>query len=363
MSDLKLQGSGGIFGKEQPVQVRKVIPAANEALIKGITNDNNLDEIVVEGKHGERHVVYADELSVKDGKLPKVGDKVNLPFLDEQVKVIHVDDEINEDRVLSGMSAGFGLSGFLVARLAGGSPSGSDTEIKRFSQLPDVSQKELNWARDVQAKGKQPNAADQAKAKEIMQRHAKQQQVAGEPCKPGSKVSFGELVWALDLARQVQDGHKATPEEAKRYQATYQQLRLENPPVKVPDSDIQWARSLEKKVQTEKYDPKSAEVKRYTEIYDAIQESQNELVMGLLPPDKPPAASPGPAPAEQKGQPSDAELDWAVKLQESVSQGYQATDAELARYENIYHRYLATDAAPAEASKPAPAKPKPKKTS
>ncbi|PKL80100.1 MAG: hypothetical protein CVV27_00925 [Candidatus Melainabacteria bacterium HGW-Melainabacteria-1] len=239
MGELKLQSQGGLFGKEQPVHVRKLSSAVNAEDIKGMTKDNNLDEIVVENPLGDRHVVYADELSVKGGKLPKVGDTVNLPFLDEAVKVIHVDDEINEDHVLGGLGFGLGMTGLLAGRLLGGRPAGNDTDIKRLSGPAEVSEKELNWAESTQNKslsGEKPSKADQSRFNDIMSRYAEQQKRDNSPYRPDSKLSQGDLNWALQLEKKVSKlDYQPNVEETERYTQIARLLTAElsaadNPP-------------------------------------------------------------------------------------------------------------------------------------
>lgn len=97
MGDLKLQGSHGMWNDPVPLKHREANANTTFAQIKAATKENNLDELVVTDKNGTMHVVYADELNVKDGKLPKPGTEVELSFIDGPVTVEYVDDEIKED--------------------------------------------------------------------------------------------------------------------------------------------------------------------------------------------------------------------------------------------------------------------------
>ena len=86
MGDLVLRGHTGFSNKEVLPDTRQVKEGVDLDTIKNCTNNNNLDEVVVKDAKGELYVTFADELSVRDVALPKIGDKVNLPFLDEAGK-------------------------------------------------------------------------------------------------------------------------------------------------------------------------------------------------------------------------------------------------------------------------------------
>lgn len=140
MSDLKLQGSSGYFKEVKPT-VRQLQCGVSPEQVKKATANNNLDEIVVKDAKGRHFVAYADELSVKSGALPKVGDKVNLPFLDE-VEVLHVDDEWNED-LGAGLSQGMlGGAAAAAGALLGlkliddGGLKGSDAKLQQLTYDP-----------------------------------------------------------------------------------------------------------------------------------------------------------------------------------------------------------------------------------
>lgn len=85
------------------------------------TNNNHLDEIIIQNDN-YRAVIYGDELSIKDGKLPKVGDTIK--FGDLEGKVIHVDDESNEEWVEPLKAAGTGAAIGAMIGLATGTMIG-----------------------------------------------------------------------------------------------------------------------------------------------------------------------------------------------------------------------------------------------
>jgi hypothetical protein len=97
MGNLKLQGSQGMLGLPAEIKTAQLRPNVKLAEIQAATHDNDLDELVVKNAQGEITLAYADELSVKDGKMPKAGDKITVDFVEGEVEVLHVDNESNED--------------------------------------------------------------------------------------------------------------------------------------------------------------------------------------------------------------------------------------------------------------------------
>jgi hypothetical protein len=102
MSDpIKLQGSTGVWGQSETIKVRQVNEGVSLDQIKAAAQKNNLDEIVLEDQKGTKYIAYADELSVAgslfSNNLPKEGSTVEVSFIDGPVKVLHVNDERNED--------------------------------------------------------------------------------------------------------------------------------------------------------------------------------------------------------------------------------------------------------------------------
>lgn len=230
MGDLQLQGSKGFIGKEAPIQHRQVNQGVSPAQIIKATEDNNLDEIIVADKTGTMHVVYADELSVKNGKhakegtqvnlpftnmqmdvadgfstkqssYPKIGDKVYLPFIEDQVTVLHVDNEMNEDY------------SFLTAGLVGiwmnknGGSDGDDSAILKLTHKPG------------QAPVEKPDTTPSPDKPiwEIPKDFV--------PYSPEKLQS--ETAWALELEKKVHSGGGHTPEEEKRYRDVYFALKTD----------------------------------------------------------------------------------------------------------------------------------------
>ncbi|MGE3727246.1 MAG: hypothetical protein AB7I41_16930 [Candidatus Sericytochromatia bacterium] len=161
MSDMQLKGSTGFFGKETPINVRKVNEGVSTEKVKAALQDNNLDEVVVKGQSGASYVVYADELSMAKGSLPKPGTKVSLPLIPGEdgknpLTVQLVDDESNED--YSGLAAG--LVGMWMNK--NGGVNGDDAKIKGISEAvklcnpttKGVTDPEIHWALQLEDKVK-----------------------------------------------------------------------------------------------------------------------------------------------------------------------------------------------------------------
>lgn len=226
MGDLKLQGHSGLFGHEVPVQHRKLLHVSDQE-IKDMTHNNNTDEIVVQTKSGEKHIVFADELSVKGGKLPKVGDTVNLPFLDESAKVLHVDDEWNEDMGFAAAALGGGLVGLGLAKLSdtasrSGGIKGNTEAIRHLSIEADVSHKELEWAKQQmlhKSDGKKLSKAEQATLDDIQDRQGKQEKINKTPYPDCPTLTNGDIHWALKLEEKVKAGYTPQTAEIDRYQS------------------------------------------------------------------------------------------------------------------------------------------------
>lgn len=89
--------------------------------------NNHLDEIVIQNDN-YRAVIYGDELSIKDGKLPKVGEMIK--FGDLEGKVVHVDDESNEEWMEPLKTAGTGIAIGAMFGLATGTVIGMFDGIK-----------------------------------------------------------------------------------------------------------------------------------------------------------------------------------------------------------------------------------------
>lgn len=228
MGDLKLQGQKGFFGAEAPVKHKKLLEVSEQEL-KAATKDNNLDEMVVETTSGEKYVVYADELNVKGGKMPKTGDSVNLPFLDESAKVVMVDDEWNEDYGYAGMAAGAGLVGLAASKvrdtfMQGGGISGKPQSLMQFTRDAEVSQKELKWAQSYQEKRLDPkklSKVDEERYDDIMTRHGKEQKINNTPYPGVAGLTNGDVLWAQKLESKVHKGYQPVDAEMDRYKQIF----------------------------------------------------------------------------------------------------------------------------------------------
>ncbi|MEZ0372961.1 MAG: hypothetical protein ACAI44_27970 [Candidatus Sericytochromatia bacterium] len=305
MGDLKLQGHSGFFGKEEPVQHRTLNKVSDQD-IKGMTQDNNLDEIVVQTPDGQKHIAYADELSVKDGALPKVGDKVSLPFLDDEATVLHVDDEWNEDLGMAGATVIGGLGGLGAATLYNhlhdtGGTQGSDAVIRVFSRESDISRKEIKWVKENLDKTGFPESMKQS-IRKIFEQSGKLEALAKQAALAAPAVSQDDLNWALQLEQKVKEtDYMPSAEEQKRYEKIATDLQALNQassqaPSQAPSSeaaDIDWAVQLQDKVANQGYVATDAELKRYEQIYLSINPPAVETKVQDAPA---PVAAPAPKP-------------------------------------------------------------------
>ena len=104
-----------------------------------------------------------------------------------------------------------------------------------------------------------------------------------------------------------------------------------NPASNVPQAEIQWALQLEEKVQKQGYQPTQEEIAKYQSIADRLTGK--------------PTQTTAPAPTTQSNPASNvpqAEIQWALQLEEKVQkQGYQPTQEELAKYQDIANKLTA----------------------
>ena len=145
-------------------------------------------------------------------------------------------------------------------------------------------------------------------------------------------VSDADIQWALQLEQKVKGGQTPTPEETARYENIAQ--RLSQPQAQpqqpgapaapaVSDADIQWALQLEQKVKGGQT-PTPEETARYENIAQRLSQPQ--------------AQQPGAPAAPAAPAVSDADIQWALQLEQKVKGGQTATPEETARYENIAQR-------------------------
>lgn len=225
MGDLKLQGATGLPAKPTPVQARKINADVSLDSIKKAAAGNNLDEVVVKDKSAQRFVMYADELSVKNGALPKVGDKVTLPFIDGEATVEYVNDEINEDLGTRMLNAVPVLGKHLADKYGDkGGIAGDDSALKNISQ-PLTSPEELDWALELEAKvknGDTPTSDDIKRYESIYHRYQGQypvqkQEVPVVRGTPAPKATEPEKLWARTLEDRISTGYEPNQMELDMY--------------------------------------------------------------------------------------------------------------------------------------------------
>lgn len=287
-SPLPLQGKSGLTESEVPVQARRVLNHARDVshteLLAAI-KDNNLDEIVVEDADGERFVLYADELAVSEGSLPRPGEQIEYG----QVKgeVLFVDDEENEDQVTVGLPSlgqvGVGLQGLLTQE--------SDDAIQKlsianldtqFESLPEgVTHEDMMFAIEMGelSKNKQPITADQlTRYTEIHQALAAHKQ--NEHAATEEKML--KLDWAMTLQHKIGDGaYTPTEEELTRLESMgkefcFEYHRESNSFSGVSLAEFQWAMGMELKVARDEYNPTEQEQERYMNLANAVMEYQSK---------------------------------------------------------------------------------------
>src|SRR5690606_10306783 len=99
---------------------------------------------------------------------------------------------------------------------------------------------------------------------------------------------------------------------------------------------------------------------QYTDIFDRYQKQPSQPAAPTPVAPAPVAPTPtAPTAPVASGAPSAEEIQWAQQLQTMVQQGYQATEAEIARYTDIFNRMQqspgAAPTAPPAAPAPVPA--------
>lgn len=208
---------------------------------------------------------------------------------------------------------------------------------------------------------------------------------------PVDPPSQEEIQWALQLEEKVKQGYQPTPQETKIYGEIAKRLQdsQSNPPsppvVYKPFQpyveplnlvEAQWAKDLAQKIENGYYQPSKQELKHFMDLTEkALKEKNSEQFLQwpahiTNPPDRDELqwalsvtrdydfgeiANPRQlrhfaqvanmaleAHLEaSKPQPSvsQAELNWALDLQNRVSQGYRPTEQEVQKYEDIFNRY------------------------
>lgn len=180
--------------------------------------------------------------------------------------------------------------------------------------------------------------------------------VTANPTQPSAPVSSqgatgDEVEWARQLEGKVVQGYKASQQEIAKYNeiqmklATYGMAPSAAPTAAptlsssgaVTQAEIDWALQLQHKVQFEGYQPTEQEVATYTDIFSRYQNQPQQPAPVQQPPAPVQPTQPV-APVPSTGALTPEEIQWAQQLQQMVQQGYQATQAEIDRYTDIYTR-------------------------
>ena len=157
-------------------------------------------------------------------------------------------------------------------------------------------------------------------------------------------VHDSDLIWGQTLQKLITvNGYQATAAEIARYTDIYNRMQqpaadsssrrdsaMHNQVAFAPVSqqEIQWALQLESKIK-EGYSPTQKEKDQYTDIFNRLQHAQD--TSGRWKEWSKPFSTP------DKGV-GPAEIQWALELEQRVKQGYQPTAEETARYEDIAKR-------------------------
>lgn len=193
---------------------------------------------------------------------------------------------------------------------------------------PKVSEAEIRWATSLEQrilKGYEPTEEETSLYQEILQKLAAPPAPAMD-----DPVSPQELQWAMDLEERVKMGYQPNAKEIKIYENIYQRLQQAQEPKPQPEGvsqeEINWALQLEQQV-IQGYQPTEKEINRYQDIASRLVEQRAQPAEPVAP------AAPARSAVTQQ------EIDWAVALQEKVTQGYLPTQAEIQKYQEIFERY------------------------
>jgi len=187
------------------------------------------------------------------------------------------------------------------------------------------SQAEIAWALDieqrVQRQGYEPSAAESKAYEDIALRLQATRPTAPVASAP-QPASRAEVKWALDLETQVRQGYQPSPQEVQQYQSIVTRLRASD---QVQPNGASSPPGISQ-----------AEAQWATELLGRVQQgyqpSEAELARYTEIYQRMAAASDIPPP------PSQQELDWARQLETQVRQGYQASPQEMEAYTEIYQR-------------------------
>lgn len=223
-------------------------------------------------------------------------------------------------------------------------------------EVPAVAKKDLDWAKDLKAKildsQYKPSQAERKRYDEIYQ---KQQMIVSANngsyqvgSLPGPTNS--EVQWAKDFIIKVkQYGQKPSQEDTQKYNDIQNRQQMSKAMPKtalqgiapqnqsassqpvgntVSDSQLNWAKQFEQKVNTQNYKPTQEEFKMYVEIYNKTN-GTNITVASLQ----------GASQPQNTGAVSPQEFQWAKNLEKSVSGGYKVKPEENTAYNSILSRW------------------------
>lgn len=229
-------------------------------------------------------------------------------------------------------------------------------------EVPTISQKDLGWAKDLKSKivneQYKPSAEERKRYDEIYQ---KQQMIVSANngsyqvgSLPGPTSS--EVQWAKDFIVKVkQYGQKPSQDDIQKYndiqrrqqmakaapqvpQQPAQQAVLQGVPqmqapapveASVSDSQLNWAKEFEQKVNTQNYKPTQGEFKMYVEIYNKVN-GTNVTTASL---------QGGATQPQNTGAVSQQDFQWAKNLEKAVAGGYKVKPEENNAYNAILARW------------------------
>lgn len=288
----------------------------------------------------------------------------------------------------------------LENKLANVATSPSTSSPAPAAQAMPISQDELKWALELEAKAKQGYQPTQQEKDTYNALAQKLSQAKTSPSTqttpPALQVTQEEIKWALEMEEKVKQGYKPTEQEVQTYKALENKLKAQvSPPVqqtnqlpsgvtqqqidqvyneikntpdfipsdgpfltmekpKVPSGvtqqEFNWSLLLKQKVKNENYQPTAQEAYVHQNIMNKINGVNTaQPTQPVLPF--------SPAPTQQvvssSSAPSQEELQWALQMEEKVKQGYKPTDQDTATYQAIFQKLAASQQASANASTPA----------
>lgn len=234
------------------------------------------------------------------------------------------------------------------------------TQSSGNQSLPQgISQQEIDWAMSLEAKVKQgyqptPQEAQAYKALENKLANAATAPTTSSPAPAAQAmpISQEELKWALELEAKSKQGYQPTQQEKDVYNALAQKLSQAktNPAAQttsqapqVTQEEIKWALEMEEKVK-QGYQPTEQEVQTYKALENKLKAQASAPAQQTVQTAQ--VASSAPAPSQE-------ELQWALQMEEKVKQGYKPSDQETATYQAIFQKLAASQQAPANTSAPA----------